>query len=126
MDLTGPGRGQALQLPLLGSNQDSSDPESDVLPVTPRGSRARPGQERSGSLRPSELMLATRSGEPFTVQRDPPFQASRRPAMLRPNRSKKAGDRARTGDPQLGKLMLYQLSYARKVTSFPVALPCPW
>ena len=24
-----------------------------------------------------------------------------------------AGDRARTGDPQLGKLMLYQLSYAR-------------
>ncbi len=25
-----------------------------------------------------------------------------------------AGDRARTGDPQLGKLMLYQLSYARK------------
>ena len=25
----------------------------------------------------------------------------------------KAGDRIRTGDPQLGKLMLYQLSYAR-------------
>ena len=25
------------KLPLLGSNQDSSDPESDVLPVTPRG-----------------------------------------------------------------------------------------
>jgi hypothetical protein len=25
------------QLPRLGSNQDSSDPESDVLPVTPRG-----------------------------------------------------------------------------------------
>ena len=25
-------------LPLLGSNQDSSDPESDMLPVTPRGS----------------------------------------------------------------------------------------
>jgi hypothetical protein len=25
----------------------------------------------------------------------------------------RAGDRARTGDPQLGKLMLYQLSYAR-------------
>ena len=25
----------------------------------------------------------------------------------------KAGDRTRTGDPQLGKLMLYQLSYAR-------------
>ena len=27
-----------LQLPLLGSNQDSPDPESGVLPVTPRGS----------------------------------------------------------------------------------------
>ena len=27
-------------LPLLGSNQDSSDPESDVLPVTPRGSNS--------------------------------------------------------------------------------------
>ena len=26
---------------------------------------------------------------------------------------RKAGDRARTGDPQLGKLMLYQLSYSR-------------
>ena len=25
------------QLPLLGSNQDSPDPESGVLPVTPRG-----------------------------------------------------------------------------------------
>ena len=28
----------ANQLPLLGSNQDSPDPESGVLPVTPRGS----------------------------------------------------------------------------------------
>src|SRR6185312_16042743 len=28
------------QLPLLGSNQDSPDPESGVLPVTPRGSTA--------------------------------------------------------------------------------------
>ena len=27
-------------LPLLESNQDSSDPESDVLPITPRGRRA--------------------------------------------------------------------------------------
>src|SRR6185369_12259568 len=27
-------------LPLLGSNQDSPDPESGVLPVTPRGSTA--------------------------------------------------------------------------------------
>ena len=32
-----PKRSPGFQLPLLGSNQDSSDPESDVLPVTPRG-----------------------------------------------------------------------------------------
>src|SRR5207249_9487313 len=31
-----------LELPLLGSNQDSPDPESGVLPVTPRGSDAAP------------------------------------------------------------------------------------
>src|SRR5690606_28866373 len=31
-------RRRALELPLLGSNQDSPDPESGVLPVTPRGS----------------------------------------------------------------------------------------
>ena len=28
------------ELPLLGSNQDSPDPESGVLPVTPRGSKS--------------------------------------------------------------------------------------
>ncbi len=31
----------------------------------------------------------------------------------------KAGDRSRTGDLQLGKLTLYQLSYARKVPFVP-------
>src|SRR5918997_7042903 len=31
-------RFSAAVLPLLGSNQDSPDPESGVLPVTPRGS----------------------------------------------------------------------------------------
>lgn len=30
---------RAFRLPLLGSNQDSPDPESGVLPVTPRGIR---------------------------------------------------------------------------------------
>lgn len=28
---------RTFKLPLLGSNQDSPDPESGVLPVTPRG-----------------------------------------------------------------------------------------
>src|SRR5438094_8720208 len=31
-------RASRFELPLLGSNQDSPDPESGVLPVTPRGS----------------------------------------------------------------------------------------
>ena len=33
------------ELPLLGSNQDSPDPESGVLPVTPRG---RGGKSKTG------------------------------------------------------------------------------
>src|SRR5690606_24581237 len=67
--------GTSRKLPLLGSNQDSSDPESDVLPVTPRGSE-----------------------------------------------DHRAGDGARTRDPQLGKLMLYQLSYSRTVAEPPVRI----
>ena len=35
------------------------------------------------------------------------------PAAVAPILLSRAGDRARTGDPQLGKLMLYQLSYTR-------------
>ncbi len=40
---------------------------------------------------------------------------------LRPPKSTRAGDGARTRDPQLGKLMLYQLSYSRTST---ILLPC--
>jgi hypothetical protein len=32
-----------------------------------------------------------------------------------PSSKKKAGNRTRTGDPHLGKVMLYQLSYSRKI-----------
>ncbi len=32
----------------------------------------------------------------------------------------RAGDRVRTGDNQLGKLVLYQLSYARDARSLPL------
>ena len=31
------------ELPLLGSNQDSPDPESGVLPITPRGTETKHG-----------------------------------------------------------------------------------
>ena len=41
------------------------------------------------------------------------------PAAVAPILLSRAGDRARTGDPQLGKLMLYQLSYARVVENLP-------
>ena len=38
------------QLPLLGSNQDSPDPESGVLPVTPRGSKSADWLTTRGTL----------------------------------------------------------------------------
>ena len=69
------------QLPLQGSNLDFPDPESGVLPVTPRGS----------------------------VVPVPYFRVYTPRA-----RRERAGDGARTRDPQLGKLMLYQLSYSRR------------
>jgi hypothetical protein len=37
------------ELPLLGSNQDSPDPESGVLPVTPRGRSHAPSRTYAGS-----------------------------------------------------------------------------
>jgi hypothetical protein len=43
----------------------------------------------------------------------PPKQKHPRPKWSRALRKNGARDRARTGDPQLGKLMLYQLSYSR-------------
>ena len=47
-----PSLGQSLKLPRQGSNLDSSDPESDVLPVTPRGIHSDNNKSRP-SLRPS-------------------------------------------------------------------------
>ena len=43
-------------LPLLGSNQDSPDPESGVLPITPRGIA---GKERETGLEPATLSLGS-------------------------------------------------------------------
>jgi hypothetical protein len=81
----------AFPLPRLGSNQDSSDPESDVLPVTPRG-----------STRPVT--------QPWP---DPHFGVYFSTGWEIPIHFQRAGDGARTRDPQLGKLMLCQLSYSR-------------
>jgi hypothetical protein len=41
------------ELPLLGSNQDSPDPESGVLPITPRGSVHNQSGRRGSNPRPS-------------------------------------------------------------------------
>ncbi len=51
------------------------------------------------------LGTSLRRGEAKAPHRRKPMRG-----FILPSR---AGDRARTGDPQLGKLMLYQLSYAR-------------
>ncbi|GEM_PF-2041837 len=37
------------------------------------------------------------------------------PELHRPNKKTRAGDQVRTGDIQLGRLTLYQLSYSRNI-----------
>ena len=37
------------------------------------------------------------------------------PELHRPNKKIRAGDQVRTGDIQLGRLTLYQLSYSRNI-----------
>jgi len=48
------------QLPLLGSNQDSPDPESGVLPITPRGSDSVQATSGQGGIRTHEGLHPTR------------------------------------------------------------------
>lgn len=81
----------APELPLQGSNLDFPDPESGVLPITPRGNNT------------ASVPTATRS----------PFRGLFLHGQGDPSR---AGDGARTRDPQLGKLMLCQLSYSRRAS----------
>src|SRR5439155_6069696 len=49
-------RASRFELPLLGSNQDSPDPESGVLPITPRGTNA--------GWQPTASDAQTHSGKP--------------------------------------------------------------
>ena len=132
------------QLPLLGSNQDSPDPESGVLPITPRGNRlspaadlprasfapvgrrpgARAGSPPRGALRGAARSVRRRAragssapGRPRGRERPP--RGGVPPGALQGAGPARAGDGARTRDPQLGKLMLYQLSYARTCPSKP-------
>src|SRR5688572_20657570 len=57
------------ELPLLGSNQDSPDPESGVLPVTPRG--------RNGFVRTLNLAVPTLSINPETYRARGPAETFR-------------------------------------------------
>ena len=102
------------KLPRLGSNQDSSDPESDVLPVTPRG-----------ILNPI-CALATDAGKPQATSRirtDDPvitsdvlYQLSYggdhadRPAH-RAGQQKSGAEGNRTPDLSIANAALSQLSY---------------
>ena len=95
--------GRTPELPLLGSNQDSPDPESGVLPVTPRGigaaasgaSRRRSSSRRpaaySSTPRPSLLALLDlrhntprKSGRPGSNRRPSAWEADALPTELRP------------------------------------------
>lgn len=74
------------ELPLQGSNLDSSDPESDVLPVTPRGS-ARPNDNDTPRLRQrvraKSVFAAGRNAAPSCVRPPPSVRARRRAAPKR-------------------------------------------
>ena len=82
-------------------------------------------QRKLPAVRPKPAAKSPKHGLRFVTlndkrsnKKDPPKTLSPWGAFL----SLRAGDRARTGDPQLGKLMLYQLSYSRvgsKSTSGP-------
>ena len=50
-----------------------------------------------------------------------PQSAALKPRLDQPNC--RAGNRTRTGDPHLGKVVLYQLSYSRAWTKKPWATP---
>jgi hypothetical protein len=63
--------GRLLELPLQGSNLDFPDPESGVLPVTPRGSSQRPSpQERRPGLNDSEIWRNVQVPLPQSVTRE--------------------------------------------------------
>src|SRR2546430_8960837 len=56
------------ELPLLGSNQDSPDPESGVLPVTPRGIGTKPTTDgRFGLWKPEKTCAVRGTRLPPTI-----------------------------------------------------------
>src|SRR5215207_5212536 len=71
----------------------------------------------------AEMVVAKRRCYSAGVTSPSPSGQTRR--ALFPGPSVRAGDGARTHDPQLGKLMLYQLSYARVPSSLAGARPLP-
>src|SRR5215218_4307736 len=67
-------------LPLLGSNQDSPDPESGVLPVTPRGSDAFNCHGAEGDRTPDLCSaIAALSQLSYSPRGDPPTRRKTSP-----------------------------------------------
>ena len=101
---------------------DSGAAVLDTVPVTggaPRRLRRRYASERTGE---GTTRLGT--GE-FVTRLLPEPAPEKKKAGTRGDQATRipafktgAGNRIRTGDPQLGKLMLYQLSYSRVTTQF--------
>ena len=69
--------------------------------------------------KPREVRLLRRASKRLFERVRTAANSETRPNDRPPERAFfQAGDGARTHDPQLGKLMLYQLSYARVVGTF--------
>ena len=88
--------GHPSKLPLLGSNQDSPDPESGVLPVTPRGKVQR---------------LAFQTAIYAPAASGPTLDSNSDPVQNPSSRSPRATSRNRTDDPVITSDVLYHLSY---------------
>ena len=105
------------QLPLLGSNQDSPDPESGVLPVTPRG---------SGRSRVQTIGYSLSA----TPQNQPSVGGPRNGASLEKAHSQSptansvyGAEGDRTPDLLIANEALSQLSYSPNVASVPANVP---
>ena len=102
-----------LELPLLGSNQDSPDPESGVLPITPRGTgttdcAASPFGPSTPKLR-GEWCVVADGARPRSAEAD---QAPARTTHHVPRTGSHGAEGARTPD-LLGAIQaLSQLSYS--------------
>ena len=90
----------ATPLPLLGSNQDSPDPESGVLPITPRGIEKPECRARS---RIRHARGKAQSGRRGSNPRPSAWEADALPTELLPHPARRTlAARRRSAEPPLG------------------------